>query len=163
MLEVELNTLDPKSFDNIQDFFTKFKSLLLSLGECGIDKSTQEKQLILTILAKLGPEYTVYVSNFHYGGCLLEQIGKCLRWLSSLSLLHKRRQNSYIWASLKIPKHMHSPCRMEEGHSNRIGRRDIPNPLMILQVPKALQIPRRRRRESSALTAINQIMKNPHA
>jgi hypothetical protein len=31
VLEVELNTLDPKSFDNIQDFFTKFKSLLLSL------------------------------------------------------------------------------------------------------------------------------------
>jgi hypothetical protein len=47
MLDVELNTLDPKIFDNIQDFFTKFKSLLLSLGECGIDKSTQEKQLIL--------------------------------------------------------------------------------------------------------------------
>jgi hypothetical protein len=32
MLEVELNTLDPKSFDNIQDLFTKFKSLILSLG-----------------------------------------------------------------------------------------------------------------------------------
>jgi len=61
--------LDPKSFDNIQDFFTKFKSLILSLGECGIDKSTQEKQRILTILAKLGPEYIVYVSNFHYGRC----------------------------------------------------------------------------------------------
>jgi hypothetical protein len=56
ILEVELNTLDPKSFDNIQDFFTKFKYLLLILGECGIDKSTQEKQLILTILAKLGPK-----------------------------------------------------------------------------------------------------------
>jgi hypothetical protein len=55
MLEVELNTLDPKMFDNIQDFFTKFKYFLLSLGECGIDKSTQEKQLILTILANLGP------------------------------------------------------------------------------------------------------------
>jgi hypothetical protein len=55
MLEAELNTLDPKSFDNIQDLFTKFKSFLLSLGECGIDKSTQEKQLIITILAKLGP------------------------------------------------------------------------------------------------------------
>jgi hypothetical protein len=70
MLEVELNTLDPKSFDNIQDLFTKFKYLILNLGECGIDKSTQEKQLILTILAKLGPEYTVYVSNFHSGRCL---------------------------------------------------------------------------------------------
>jgi hypothetical protein len=71
MLEVELNTLDPKSFDNIQDLFTKFKSLLLSLGECGIEKSTQEKQLILKFLAKLGPEYIVYVSNFHFGRCLL--------------------------------------------------------------------------------------------
>jgi hypothetical protein len=70
MLEVELNTLDPKSFDNIQDFFTKFKYFLLILGECGIDQSTQEKQLILTILANLGPEHTVYVSNFHSGRCL---------------------------------------------------------------------------------------------
>jgi hypothetical protein len=43
MLEVELNTLDPKSFDNIQDFFTKFKYFLLRWGECGIDNSTQEK------------------------------------------------------------------------------------------------------------------------
>jgi hypothetical protein len=67
MLEVELNTLDPKSFDNIQDLFTKFKSLILSFGECGIDKSTQEKQIILTILAKVGPRYVVYVSNFHFG------------------------------------------------------------------------------------------------
>jgi len=56
MFEVELNTLEPKSFDNIHDFFTKFKYFILILGECGIDKSTQDKQLILTILAKLGPE-----------------------------------------------------------------------------------------------------------
>jgi hypothetical protein len=52
---------------------------------------------------------------------------------------------------------------MEKGHPNKLGRRNIPNPLMILQVPKTLQVPRRRRRESSALTAINQVMKNPHA
>jgi hypothetical protein len=32
MLEVELNTLDPKSFDNIQDLFTKFKYLILNLS-----------------------------------------------------------------------------------------------------------------------------------
>jgi hypothetical protein len=70
MLEVELNTLDPKSFDNIQDFITKFKYFLLSLGECGIDKYTQEKKLILTILAKLGLEYAVYISNFHSSGCI---------------------------------------------------------------------------------------------
>ena len=51
MLEVELNTMDPKNFDNIKDFFTKFKSLILILDECGIEKYTQEKQLILIILA----------------------------------------------------------------------------------------------------------------
>jgi hypothetical protein len=49
---------------------------------------------------------------------------------------------------------------MGKDHSNKtkwrnITRRDIPNPSMILQVPKTLHIPRRRRRESSALTAIN--------
>ena len=39
MLEVELTTLDPKSFDNIHDLFTKFKYFILSLAYCGIDKS----------------------------------------------------------------------------------------------------------------------------
>jgi hypothetical protein len=71
MLEVALNSLDPKSFDNIHDFFTKFKSFLFILGECGIDKSTQEEKTILTILSKIGPKYVVNVSNFHYGRCLL--------------------------------------------------------------------------------------------
>jgi hypothetical protein len=43
MFEVELNTLDPKSFDNIHDLFTKFKSLILSLAYCvliSLNKST---------------------------------------------------------------------------------------------------------------------------
>ena len=99
MLEVELNTLDPKSFDNIQDFFTKFKSLILSLGECGIDKYTQEKQLILTILAKLGPKYAIYVSNFHSGRCLFGTNWKMPTLAYFIESLHKSRQNSYIWAS----------------------------------------------------------------
>jgi hypothetical protein len=55
VLKVDLNSLDLKSFDNIQDFFTKFKCLLLQLKECGNDKSKQEKQLVLVILEKLGP------------------------------------------------------------------------------------------------------------
>jgi hypothetical protein len=43
MLEVELLTLDPKSFKNIQDFFTKFKDLLSQLKACRFDKSKEEK------------------------------------------------------------------------------------------------------------------------
>jgi hypothetical protein len=65
MLEVELLTLDPKRFDNIQDFFTKFKDLLSQLKACGVDKSAEEKQMVLTILSKIGPEFSVFVSTFH--------------------------------------------------------------------------------------------------
>jgi hypothetical protein len=38
MLEVYLLTLDPKSFDNIHNFFTKFKDLLSQLKACEVDK-----------------------------------------------------------------------------------------------------------------------------
>jgi hypothetical protein len=66
MLEVEFLTLDPKSFDNIQYFLTKFKNLLSQLKACGVDKSKEEKQMVLTILSKLGPEFSVFISTFHY-------------------------------------------------------------------------------------------------
>jgi hypothetical protein len=65
MMEVDLLTLDLKSFDNIQDFFTKFKDLLSQLNACGVDKSTEEKKMVLTILSKIGPEFSVFLSTFH--------------------------------------------------------------------------------------------------
>jgi hypothetical protein len=65
ILEVELLTLDPKSFENIQDFFTKFKDLLSQLKACGVDKLKEEKQMVLTILSKLGPKFSVFISTFH--------------------------------------------------------------------------------------------------
>jgi hypothetical protein len=66
MMEVELLTLDQKIFDNIQDLFTKFKDLLLQLKACGVDKSKEEKQMVLTILSKLGSKFFVFISTFHY-------------------------------------------------------------------------------------------------
>jgi hypothetical protein len=57
--------LDQKIFDNIQDFFTKFKDLLLQLKACGVDKSREEKQMILNILSKLGPEFSIFIYTFH--------------------------------------------------------------------------------------------------
>jgi hypothetical protein len=54
ILEVDLLTLDPKIFDNIQDFFTKIKDLLSQLKACRVDKSKEEKQMVITILSKLG-------------------------------------------------------------------------------------------------------------
>jgi hypothetical protein len=65
MREVDLLTLDTKSFENIQDLFTKFKDLLSQLKACGVDKSKEEKQMVLTILSKLGPEFSLFISTFH--------------------------------------------------------------------------------------------------
>jgi hypothetical protein len=65
ILEVEFLTLDPKTFDNLQYFFIKYKDLLSQLKDCGVDKSKEEKQMVLTILSKLGPKYLVFVSTFH--------------------------------------------------------------------------------------------------
>jgi hypothetical protein len=65
MLEVEFLTLDPKIFDNIQDVFTKYKDLLSQLKACGVDKSKEEKKMVLTILSKLGSEFFVFISTFH--------------------------------------------------------------------------------------------------
>ena len=64
-LENELIILSPACYDTIQDFFTNFKSLVLQLNKCGIDKKYD--QLILLILSKLGPEFLVFVSTFHFG------------------------------------------------------------------------------------------------
>jgi hypothetical protein len=65
ILEVEMLTLDPKSFENIQDFFTKFKDLLSQLKSCGVDKSKEEKHMVLTILSKIGLEFSIFISTFH--------------------------------------------------------------------------------------------------
>jgi hypothetical protein len=43
VLEVELLTLDPKNFDNLQFFFTKYKDLLSQLKACRVDKYKEEK------------------------------------------------------------------------------------------------------------------------
>jgi hypothetical protein len=65
IMEVDFLTWDPKIFDNIQDLFTKFKDLLSQLKACGVDKSKEEKQMVLTIISKLGPEFFVFESTFH--------------------------------------------------------------------------------------------------
>ena len=61
----EMISLSSTHYDTIEDSFTKFKSLVLQLKQCGIEK--KEDQLILSILSKLGPKFSVFVSTFHSG------------------------------------------------------------------------------------------------
>jgi hypothetical protein len=55
MIEVEFLILDPKTFYNLQDFFTNYKDLLSQLKAYGVDKYKEEKQMVLTILSKIVP------------------------------------------------------------------------------------------------------------
>jgi hypothetical protein len=64
-IEVELLTLDPKNFDNLQYLFTKYKDLLSLLKACRVDRYKEEKQLVITILSKPGIELSVFLSTFH--------------------------------------------------------------------------------------------------
>ena len=61
---VELVSLHPSSFETIDQFFSKFKSLVLQCRQCGIEKKDEKNSL--SILSKLGPEYSFYFSMFHF-------------------------------------------------------------------------------------------------
>ena len=56
-------SLHPSSFDTIEQFFSKFKSLVIQCRQCGIEQKDEHN--VLSILNKLGFEYYVFVSIFH--------------------------------------------------------------------------------------------------
>ena len=56
-IENELISLSPSSFESLQLYFSKFKALVLQLKQCGIEK--KDDQLVLAILSKLGPDYSM--------------------------------------------------------------------------------------------------------
>src|SRR5713101_4863847 len=62
-IENELSSLSPSTFESLQLYFSKFKALVLQLKQCGIEK--KDDQLILAILLKLGPDYSVFVLTFY--------------------------------------------------------------------------------------------------
>ena len=62
-MENELISLNPGNFDTINEFFTKFKHLVLQFKQCEVEK--KDDQLILSIILKLGANYYVFVSTFH--------------------------------------------------------------------------------------------------
>ena len=62
-IENELISLSPNSFESLQLYFSKFKALVLQLKQCGI--KNKDEQLVLSILSKIGPDYSVFVSTFY--------------------------------------------------------------------------------------------------
>ena len=58
-------SLHPSNFETLNDFFTKFKHIVLLLKQCKVEKEVD--QLIIGILSKLGANYSVFVSTFRVG------------------------------------------------------------------------------------------------
>ena len=64
-LENELMSLQPSNFETLNDFFTNFKHIVLLLNQCKVEK--EDYQLIVSILSKLGVDYSVFFSTFFVG------------------------------------------------------------------------------------------------
>ena len=64
-LENELMSLHPSHFETLNEFFTKFKNIVLLLKQCKVEK--EDDQIILAILSKIRADYSVFGSTFHVG------------------------------------------------------------------------------------------------
>jgi hypothetical protein len=117
MLEVELLTLDPKIFDNLQDLFTKYKDLLSQLEACGVDKFKEEKQMVLTILSNIGLEFLVFVSTFHLVIFSSRAICKMPSLEEFIESLTQEQTNPIKMGKIKGPK-VHA-LTVQDGNDHR--------------------------------------------
>jgi hypothetical protein len=64
-LEKELISLDPHSFERMEDYLACVKELQLKLGECGKNYQKKDGKLIELVLMNLRTPFDVFVSTFH--------------------------------------------------------------------------------------------------
>jgi hypothetical protein len=100
-LENELISLSPIHFGNLQELFTKLKSLLIELIACGVKK--EEYQLILSILSKLGPEYSIFVSSFQ-ASKLTQETWKMPPLNDFIAELTQEKYNLFQMGAIKCSK-----------------------------------------------------------
>ena len=103
-LENELISLRPSEFKTIEEFITKFKSLVIFLKRCGIEK--KEEQLILSILYNLGLEYLFFVWEYHATKIAVRN-WRIPSWMYSYFLSLKRKSRLFKWGLSKPQRTMH--------------------------------------------------------
>ena len=78
-----------------------FKALVLQLKQCGIEK--KDDQLVLAILSKLGPDYSVFVSTF-YATKLTAQTWKMPSLADFMESLTQEQDKLVMMGSIKPSK-----------------------------------------------------------
>jgi hypothetical protein len=63
-LEKELISLDPHSFERMEDYLVHVKELQLKLGECGKNYQKKDGQLIELVLMNLRTPFDMFVLTF---------------------------------------------------------------------------------------------------
>ena len=56
---------NPTISDLFNNSLQKYKSLVLQCKQCGVQR--KDEHLVLSVLSKLGLEYSIFVSTFHFG------------------------------------------------------------------------------------------------
>jgi hypothetical protein len=65
-LEKQLISLDPHSFEKIEDYLACFKELQLKLGECGTNYQNKDGKLIKLVLMNLRKTFNMFVSRLEF-------------------------------------------------------------------------------------------------
>jgi hypothetical protein len=64
-LEKELISLNPHSFNIVEDYLVCVKEMQLKLGKCGKNYQNKYRKLIAMVLMNLRTPFDVFVSTFH--------------------------------------------------------------------------------------------------
>ena len=126
-LKNELMSLQPSNFETLNDFFTKFKHTILLLKKWNMEK--EDDQLILSILSKLGADYSVFVSTFHAGKLTTPgwNMPTLNAFIESLTCEHdKLVQMGIIWSSCDQALHVLGPKDLNgKGNSRRTQKLNL--------------------------------------
>jgi hypothetical protein len=139
----------------------------LQLKACGVDKS-EEKQMVLTILSKLGPKLFVFVSTFHsvkFASRATWNMPSLEEFIESLTRANEAHQHE------KNQRCMHLLCKMAAINIRNI-KINTKGKLMHIQRRKGTQNPspmpsdpkvEREENERNASTSIQVSIQNLHA
>jgi hypothetical protein len=75
-LEKELISLNPYSFDRIEDYLAHVKEIQLKLGECGKLYQNKDGQIIKLVLMNLRTPFNMFILNFHTNWKAWKEDGK---------------------------------------------------------------------------------------
>ena len=115
----------------MNDFFTKFKHLVIQLKQCKVEKD--DDQLILAILSKLGLDYLVFVSILHTGKLIIPnwKMPPLNAFIDSLTNEHDKLVHMGIIRSSKYQSLFSSRPKDPKGKGNQKNQKakfDAPNP-----------------------------------